>query len=182
VGGKRVENCLEIQPEAPGFDHDLFNFFLQQPRTRRGRGAGRLRHDGPDADADFDQAFRKELRNHFVRGIRIDLQFLTEQADGRKRITGSHLSGEHGLARHICDLFVQGDAGLESYAERNHLTCTITRSTRKYKRTPAASPNRMRFEKPDLLPATIVFRPPSYRKNEFGGGAAEILNINSGAG
>jgi hypothetical protein len=105
---------FEIETEAFGFDHQLFDFAAEQAGAFRGTGFGQLRDDGADADVDFDEAFSEQRGYDFVGGVGVDLEFGAEDTDGRERVAGAHLAGDGGFAGGVDDLLPDRCAGFES--------------------------------------------------------------------
>jgi hypothetical protein len=89
-----------------------------------------FRYDGTDSRMNLEDALGDQLDDYLMGGVWIDFQGFAEFANGRKRITGVHLSGDDRFFGGIDDLFVSGEAGLEIDAERDHLRI-MTASTAK---------------------------------------------------
>ena len=109
----RLGHIFAIEPKLLGFNDELFEFRLEQVSTfgccrRRPLGNG-----SAAARMDFEQSLVNELRDHFVRRVRIDLERPAQSPNRWKRVTGSHLAGNQGLLSRVDDLFVDGNAGLE---------------------------------------------------------------------
>jgi hypothetical protein len=110
----------------------VLEFVVEKKGALGGCGAGWLSDDCAGARTNFEQAFIDQMGDHFMGGVRVDLQRAAEDAHRRKRIAGAHLAGDDRLPGGVDYLFVQRHAGLEGQAERNHM-CTITGSTAEVK-------------------------------------------------
>jgi hypothetical protein len=80
----------------------------------------------------LEDAFGDQLDDYLVGRVWIDFQGFAEFANRRKRITWTHLAGDHGFFGGVDDLLVEGEAGFERDAEGDHL-CIMTASTVKGK-------------------------------------------------
>ena len=128
----RGDDVIARQPKLPGFNEKLFQVVIQQlPPIHR--GARRQGGDNrPDSRVDRQYTLRRQLSNHLVRGVRIDLQLSTQSAHGRKRITRKHLPRNDRLLSGVNHLLVERDPWLELAPEWKH-SCTITRHTQRSK-------------------------------------------------
>src|ERR1019366_10579037 len=102
-------------------------------------------------------AFRRQLRNHFLRGIGVNLHRPSQHAHRRERVARTELAAEHGFLGGEDYLFRDGNSGLRDEPERNHM-CNMTRVTvdvkRKAEECPqewgpaqrAPRPERLRYE------------------------------------
>ena len=96
---------------------------LARPRGRR-----RLRDARADARVHLQQAERGQLRDGLLRGVGVDAQRLAERADRRKGVAGLQVAADHRARDRRHELLVDGHAGHEVDAERQH-KCISTTST-----------------------------------------------------
>jgi len=126
----RGEKIAEGHAVAPRFDHQPLRILLEQ-RPARGRvGGGAVAHHRADAGPDRQELLLDEQGDNPVRGVGIDLERLTELADGRKRVAGAQLTADDGAAHGIHDLLVDRLPGPQRDGERQHRRrCTSYTST-----------------------------------------------------
>ena len=79
--GDSLGHVFQIQAKFLGLHHQLFEFRSQQTSAFSGGGRGRRGHYSADAWQDFQHPFSHQLRDHFMRGVGVDLQLLAQCTD-----------------------------------------------------------------------------------------------------
>src|SRR2546430_1259263 len=93
-----VDEIRDVETETLGFHDEAINLIgelIGAGGAASGAGGWLPRgHGGADARTHFEQPTLDERRHHLLRGVRVDLQLLTERADGREAVAGSELPGD----------------------------------------------------------------------------------------
>ena len=119
---------VQFEAEFFCFDHQLFEFFLEQVVLFGAGGGGAFGDDRADAGEDFEEAFGDQVLLDFVGGVGVDLERCAHGADGGEGVARAELSGEDGLFGRVDHLLIERQPGLELDPEGNH-RCMVTHST-----------------------------------------------------
>ena len=117
---QRRRHFLQVYAEFFGLDHKLLDLLPKQFRSLRLRSLRKLGDHRSNSREALEQTIREEPGHHLVRGVGIDLEFLTKKTNRGKRISRAELSRNDRFLRGIHDLLVQRNARPEVDAERNH--------------------------------------------------------------
>src|SRR5262249_13100656 len=123
----RVE-IVQPEPDFLGLHNQMLELVAKKVASLRRTRFRRCRHNGSNARFDLEQSFVGKVNDYFVSSVGIDFESFAESSNGRKRLAGSHLTGNHGFPSGVNHLFAQWDTRLKADAERYHV-CTITDST-----------------------------------------------------
>jgi hypothetical protein len=118
-------HLLKIDAEPFAFDNEFLELLFKEFCSFGFGGRGVLGDDRDCPWADFKEACINETSDYFVRGIRIDFELFTENADRRKFVARTELAGNYGLGGGVDNLLVNGSAGFEFHVKRNHLVYYI---------------------------------------------------------
>src|SRR3989442_870189 len=112
-----------VEPEALRHTDEPIDLIGEVGATPRARRRPPGRHGGADAWTRLEQPALDERREDLLRGVRVDLQLLTERADGRKAIAGLQLAGDDCFGARKDHLIVQRAAWPHGDPDRTH-RCT----------------------------------------------------------
>ena len=123
-----VDDVLQLDTDAQGFDDQLLDFVLQQPLAVAGAGRRPRGHDRADAGLHLEPAFLNQMLNDLVRRVGMDLQLGRERADRGKGLAGLKLAADKRLGRGEDDLVEDGLPGPKREPEQCH-TSNVTHVT-----------------------------------------------------
>ena len=101
-----LQKIVAVEVKLPGFHHDPLHLVAEELAQLVLRRGPRIGDHGADAGLDDEEPVFRQRRHDLLRGVRIDPQFLAQDADGGELVPGSQRSGDDRLFDRIYHLFV----------------------------------------------------------------------------
>lgn len=108
-----LSDIVELKLEVFGFHNKPLNRILQKLAPLLSRGGADIGHDGPNPRIHDQQTLIHQCSNRLVGRVRVDPQFLAEDAHRRKFITRPEATRDDRLLHGVNHLFINRRTGLE---------------------------------------------------------------------
>lgn len=116
-----VDDILNFESDALGFDGELLHFALQQVLALACTRLGDRRYDGAYAGPHFEPPALNQVLDNFVRRIGMNPELGGEESHGRKRLAGPQFAADRGFLGGENKLVKDGFTRAEGDAEQCHM-------------------------------------------------------------
>jgi hypothetical protein len=115
------DNIPEIEAHALSLHYELLDFLPQEALPVSTRRLWQLRDDGSDAGLYLEIPLLNQVLDHFMRGIRMNLQLCGKRSHRRKRLTRPEFSADERLDSGKHHLVEDGLFGMQNEPEKRHI-------------------------------------------------------------